>query len=177
MASSPSMHPHHALRALDHIDGLLGDFMHQAKNHIASAQQHITMGADNAGPEAGQKHPMEASDLGPASKTLGTDAPDTQSNTGPLGSNHHQMEASEPAHDYDGKNNPGGHTGHPFGGKDQHGAANHHFEGHGMPESSEEVGGVGGNPHEEEADQMSKNLGGRGRPDGGMGSLRRLLAR
>ena len=102
-------HKKHVLGALDHIDGILGDVMHQAKQHTADARN-----------------------------AIGNDA--TQ----------HQDDASP---EYEGSEKPGGHEGHPFGGKDQKGALNHHANPNGMAKMNHPDTLAIGHGHEGEDDE------------------------
>ena len=89
--------------ALDHIEGILGDALHQARSSMPPTLE---------GQPPGQHHP---------------DGPPSMKATPP-----HQLAepGEEPGEgdneEYDGHDQPGGHTGHPFNQHDQHGGNNYH---------------------------------------------------
>ena len=122
MANMDETHKQHVLGALDHIDGLLGDFMHQARQKTGEVRQSVS------------QH-----------------------------ENSEMQDPNKPA--YEGKDQPGGHTGHPFGGsKDQHGANNNHFE------------GACGEGESAPADGSGINISKR-KSDGGMNALKALMSK
>jgi hypothetical protein len=108
-------HKQQMLAALDHLDGILGDTMQQAHDHVANVKGSMSDGDD----------PQEG------------------------------------AEKYAGQDNAGGHAGHPFSSKNQHGEQNDHF-GHFKSGGDPGAGDSGGseNPNFPRKKSMMGLLGG-----------------
>lgn len=91
--------------ALDHIESILGDALHEARSTMPAPSLEAM--------PPGQEHKPEAS------PTLHGQPTAKPSSAG--------MEPGEGGNEeYDGHDQPGGHTGHPFNEHDQHGDHNYH---------------------------------------------------